>query len=368
MQPLIAALLVLTGLGCAPPTTPKHGVWTVPDGDTWLLRWRGRPAVTVDGRAVDPAAGQVRLGSDAAHRVVVGAHTWTAAPRERDPCATIRFAALGDGRASVDGVGPSAYWQGMLGEVVARRPAFVINTGDLVKRGRDAVEWARYFASLPPWPPMVAVRGNHDRGGLFERFGAGVSGLVWTWPVGPVFLVGLDTEGSEAELAEMLVGLDAALAKAAGRWTLVFLHRPVWSRGNHGTDSLGINARLVPILDRHRVDLVLAGHDHDYERFCPSRGLGAARCVAEGTTYVVTGGAATFTVPVPGVSAKVAGAQKAADAQASRVFSGSKHFIELVVGPDRLVAVVRRTRTGNVRPAGVIDQFELRRARPARCR
>jgi hypothetical protein len=34
------------------------------------------------------------------------------------------------------------------------------------------------------------------------------------------------------------------------------------------------------VLEKHHVPLVLAGHDHDYERFYPQNG----------TTYVVTGG------------------------------------------------------------------------------
>ena len=52
------------------------------------------------------------------------------------------------------------------------------------------------------------------------------------------------------------------------------------------------------------------------------------------------------------------------DAQFSQVFSGSKHFIELVLTPTRARFVVRRTRTGNLRPPAIIDQFEITRDAP----
>ncbi len=140
------------------------------------------------------------------------------------------------------------------------------------------------------------------------------------------------------------------------------MHRPVWSRGNHGSDERGLNARLVPLFDRHRVALVLSGHDHDYERFCPSVGLGAQRrCTPEGTTYVVTGGAGTFTNPVPGLSRKVSPATAAADALASRRFSSARHFVEVQVRPARLRLRIHRTLAGNLRPPGLIEEVELAR-------
>ena len=47
----------------------------------------------------------------------------------------------------------------------------------------------------------------------------------------------------------------------------------------------------MPIFDRHRVDMVLNGHDHDYERTKPMRGNQAQASAADGTIYVVSGGA-----------------------------------------------------------------------------
>lgn len=366
----IPALLALAACAPEPPIPPApYGVRTLPHGDAgWVVRWQGEAPATVDGR---PVAGPPLLVSGGPRAVTVGPVNFTL-PARPDRCAPLRFVALGDGRAAVDGVGPSAYWPGILGEALAFEPAFVINTGDLVKNGEVPAEWPPYLASLPPWPPVIAVRGNHDRGPLFYAHGM-APGEVFGHRLGPVFVAGLDTEVPDDRLPAALAALDAAFAEADAEWRVLALHRPVWSRGNHGSDERRINDRLVPIIDRHRVDVVFAGHDHHYERFCPSVGVGAARrCVApgDGTTYIVTGGAATFTNPVPGVSRKVDPAVAAVDAAHSRAYSGSKHVVRVDIDADRMVIEAHRTRTGNVRPAALIDRVELPRRRPRdpRCR
>ncbi|MCA9546043.1 MAG: metallophosphoesterase [Myxococcales bacterium] len=348
-------------MGCQGPPAPAEAAWTLPHAQGWVVRWRGARPVAVDGQPVPAEAGQAVLDDGRPHTVQVGALQWTVPARAPDPAAPLQVAVLGDGRATVDHVGPSAYWAGILGEALATDPAFVINTGDLVKRGTHPHEWARYLATLPPWPPVVAVRGNHDRGGLFEVLGVGV-GPVFGWTVGPARFVFFDSEGEDAAVRARLPALAQALAEGGARWKVVVLHRPVWSRGNHGSDDRGLNAALVPLLERAGVTLVLSGHDHDYERFCPSLGVGPARrCDPAGVTYLVTGGAATLTVPLPGLSRRVDSATAAQDRAMSRAFSGSHHFVTLRFEADRIEGTAHRTRTGNLRPAGVFDRFVIAR-------
>lgn len=346
----LASIIALTACVEGAPRPATFGVRVAPEGAGWAVRWQGPGPVRIDG--ADHRVAPVRLGAEAAH-VVEG----VAIPPRPAADAEVRFVVLGDGRAAVDGVGPSAYWPGLLAEALAVKPDFVLNTGDLVKNGRDRAEWDPYLASLPIWPPMIAVRGNHDRGPHFAALGAGVEGgFDWRW--GPVRVLGLDTEARDR--APQLAWLDAALARERAPWTVIVLHRPIYSRGNHGSDERGDNAALIPILERHRVDLVFAGHDHDYERFCP---VLKGRCDPAGVRYVVTGGAATFTVPIPGLSRKVPAADKARDARLSESFSGAHHFVEVQIRGGVATITAHATRTGNLRPAGAIDRFEVR-ARP----
>jgi hypothetical protein len=86
----------------------------------------------------------------------------------------------------------------------------------------------------------------------------------------------LDTEKVGALQAQWL---DGDLAGNRLPWTIVYLHRPPYSSGEHG--SAGDVQRLfVPLFVRHHVPLVLAGHDHNYERSKTMNGV----------TYVVSGG------------------------------------------------------------------------------
>ena len=69
---------------------------------------------------------------------------------------------------------------------------------------------------------------------------------------------------------------------AAGRrddsvdWIVVQMHQCACSSSATGNGSdLGIRQQWLPLFDRYEVDLVLNGHDHDYERSFPVRGADA---------------------------------------------------------------------------------------------
>lgn len=54
------------------------------------------------------------------------------------------------------------------------------------------------------------------------------------------------------------------------RWTIVYFHHPPYSKGSHDSDNsiemIQMRTNIVPILESKKVDLVLAGHSHAYER------------------------------------------------------------------------------------------------------
>ncbi|MBO9611085.1 MAG: metallophosphoesterase [Dyadobacter sp.] len=59
-------------------------------------------------------------------------------------------------------------------------------------------------------------------------------------------------------------------------WVIVFTHMPPFTGGSHNSDAeaelMQIRNNLVPILDDYKVDLLLAGHSHGYERSRLMRG------------------------------------------------------------------------------------------------
>ncbi len=63
----------------------------------------------------------------------------------------------------------------------------------------------------------------------------------------------------------------ARLARSAAACTLAYWHHPRWSSGLHGSDRT--MAPLWRALAEGGADVVLAGHDHHYERFRPIGGI-----------------------------------------------------------------------------------------------
>ena len=128
------------------------------------------------------------------------------------PCGSIDFVALGDGRAHIDHLGPSAYWPGILSEVYTHEPAFILNTGDLVKRGIVTMNGKTFSIKHDFGRRCLPSEGNHDRGGLYQQYMASplpVSAFTW----GPVNVIGFDTEIPDSELDSALHELSRALEK-----------------------------------------------------------------------------------------------------------------------------------------------------------
>jgi hypothetical protein len=139
------------------------------------------------------------------------------------------------------------------------------------------------FRALPVFP----VSGNHeykseDAAPFLEAFALPENGgpegreRWYSFDWGDVHFVALDTERMGPAQA---LWLDADLAANRRPWTVVYGHRPPYSSGVHGSDAT-FRRLFVPILEAHRVPLVLTGHDHHYERVHPQNGV----------TYFVTGG------------------------------------------------------------------------------
>jgi 3',5'-cyclic AMP phosphodiesterase CpdA len=132
---------------------------------------------------------------------------------------------------------------------------------------------------------LVPVLGNHDYMSGEQSAILSEVGRAQTWyadQVGIVRILVLDTE--QVDNPAQSTWLRGALASPTdAAWTIVAMHKPAYSAGVHGSDE-EIQRQWVPLFEQHDVPLVLAGHDHDYQRSVP----------IEGVTYLVSGGAATL--------------------------------------------------------------------------
>jgi hypothetical protein len=161
------------------------------------------------------------------------------------------------------------------------RPTAVLALGD---NQYEDNAYAKYLASYAPsWGRFKAIIhpaiGNHEyatpqAAGYFRYFGAaaGTPGQgYYSFDLGDWHLVALNSEcafvggcgpGSPEE-----TWLRADLAAHPAACTLAYWHEPRFSSGQHG-DNQQLATIFNDLVAAH-ADVVLSGHNHDYERFAP---------------------------------------------------------------------------------------------------
>lgn len=167
--------------------------------------------------------------------------------------------------------------------------------------------------------PFFVISGNHDYAsdgavyrevfGLFENGGAEGLERWYSFDWGEVHFTAIDTEVPDDVQADWVAG---DLEASDQPWKLAFMHKPLYSSGKHGSSGTLQNL-FQDSFERYGVELVLAGHDHNYERTEPINGV----------TYVVTGSAGRGTRPV-GSSSFTAYSEEVA------------HFSHIQIDGDRL--------------------------------
>jgi 3',5'-cyclic AMP phosphodiesterase CpdA len=134
---------------------------------------------------------------------------------------------------------------------------------------------------------VAGVLGNHDvrvEEGRYQFSTLGMPGRYYRRRIGPVELFLLDSNRIDAGQTAWLA---RSLARSRARWKIAVFHHPAFTCGTYRSHPEVVQ-RWVPLLQRHRVVLALSGHDHNYQRFLPRRGV----------RYVVHGGANARLYPV----------------------------------------------------------------------
>lgn len=181
------------------------------------------------------------------------------------------------GRLAYRVVDTSACLQRCVEQLVNADPApdVVLATGDLTDFGRP--DEYRHLRELlaPLRMPVYCIPGNHDER---EAFKAAFSDCSWL-PAGefvhyvveghPLRLIALDTVvpmRSGGTLCERrLAWLDARLAEAPHRPTLVFMHHPPFETGIAHMDAIGLDhaEAFGRVVTRHRqIVKIVCGHLH----------------------------------------------------------------------------------------------------------
>jgi 3',5'-cyclic AMP phosphodiesterase CpdA len=153
--------------------------------------------------------------------------------------------------------------------------------------------WGRFRERTWPSP------GNHEyatpgAAPYFAYFGARAGRGYYSLRLGGWLLLSLNSNLRGAEHAAQLDWLRAELAAQPARCTLAFWHHPLYTSGGHR--GPGRMQDAWRILYDAGAELVLSGHDHDYERFAPQDADGR-RDPARGIRQFVVGTGGAFATP-----------------------------------------------------------------------
>jgi hypothetical protein len=189
--------------------------------------------------------------------------------------------AVGDMAGPADANPGADETAGLVRRLLDQHPAaLLLALGDNAYDDGTASEYEKFYT--PFWGEKLirdatwACAGNHDYhskgaapyyGYFKERAGPpdhrGYYSFDWrSWHI-----VSLNTEEDYKKGSKQLQWLEQDLKDHATMPTIAFFHRPRFGSGGHG-DSDNAEA-FWDALFQHRVEIVLNGHAHHYERFAP---------------------------------------------------------------------------------------------------
>ncbi len=185
------------------------------------------------------------------------------------------------------------------------RPNFIVHCGDLVGTGGNKREWVHEFFSAATGIlgryAMFPTLGNHEQNAAlyYDYFTMPQPEYYYQYRWGNTDFFVLDTNKAIGAKSDQVLWLDDALAASDATWKVVYHHHPAWTSDENdygntwkGSSTQGyppVQNHLVPIYEKHDVDIVFNGHIHLYERTWPIRNRTAVDA-GKGVTYITTGG------------------------------------------------------------------------------
>ncbi len=189
-------------------------------------------------------------------------------------------------------------------DVIQKMPdAIVLAPGDLAYENGSAKDFARCYD--PSWGKFKdrtwPAPGNHEYGtpgatGYFSYFGSRVGAPdkgYYSIDLGQWHVVALNSNIDADVDSAQIAWLRKDLAANSGSCVLAFWHHPRYSSGFHGSHRR--MQATWETLHEHGVSIVIAAHDHHYERFVPLDAQGNQTATGGLRSFVVgTGGSRLY--------------------------------------------------------------------------
>jgi hypothetical protein len=156
--------------------------------------------------------------------------------------------------------------------------SFVLMTGDNLYGSESPSDYERKFEI--PYKPLLeagvkfyASLGNHDEPNqrFYKHFNMNGQRFYTFKPTNAsVRFFALDSNYVDKT---QLDWLEKELTASGSDWKIAFFHHPIYSSGGrHGSD-LTLREQLEPLFIKHGLNVVVAGHEHFYERLKPQKGI-----------------------------------------------------------------------------------------------
>jgi len=202
------------------------------------------------------------------------------------------FAVLGDNRTGDD------IYRKIIGQVMERKPAFIVNTGDQIEKPGSREMWANFWElSKAVTVPYFFTVGNHDihpevAGSLQtykEQVNLPGNELYYSFTAGNSLFVVLDSyiKGEDKKITgEQFKWLEKVLVASKQQHKFAFVHHPLFpeaGKGKHHGNCLDRykeeRDRLQALFVKHGVAMVFLGHEHVY-----------LRKTVDGIPHIIAGG------------------------------------------------------------------------------
>jgi hypothetical protein len=141
--------------------------------------------------------------------------------------------------------------------------------------GSSAVHawWDNWMA--PVHDRFKGALGNHDtqdQSTYAQLFGQS-NGWYYSFDKQGVHFVAMNTEETFGPGSSQYKFIDQDLQSAASKsdvkWIIVFFHEPMYTSPSHHAPLSALRNAYHPLFDKYGVDLVLQGHNHNYQRSFP---------------------------------------------------------------------------------------------------
>ncbi|MFH0798920.1 MAG: metallophosphoesterase [Pseudomonadota bacterium] len=200
------------------------------------------------------------------------------------------FTAMGDNRSG------DRVYKKIMDRLEARKPLFVINTGDIIPNPGNRDEWSHFWElSKPITAPYFLTAGNHDIDDAKsekiwqEEVDLPGNELYYSFAVGKNLFVVLDSVEPKDDrkiAGKQFEWLRGVLDPGRYEHQFVFLHHPLFvpEHLTHSGESLDRypedRDRLHDLFVAKKVTAVFAGHVHTFNHI-----------EKDGVAYIITGGA-----------------------------------------------------------------------------